>query len=249
MKEKNKLWMGYLLATLFIWLGVYGCCEENDCLSSDFPLLVNASGNAFNFSPDGGRIAGGMVTILEYPGLSSTTDEDGFFSFSGLPSGTAVTFEMTHPDYEPIQTGTFMLGNTDLTRVSFQAPDHFFYGVFAGLLMVEPEPDKCQIASTVTRVGLSLYDGVAHGEPGATVSIDPPLPSELGPVYFNEQTIPIYSLTETSDDGGIIYVNVPPGDYVVTAHKENMRFSQIYLKCRAGYLVNASPPKGLQAYE
>jgi hypothetical protein len=60
--------------------------------------------------------------------------------------------------------------------------------------------------------------------------------------------LPDRSLTQTSDDGGVLFIQVPPGDYVWTAHKAGAVFSRIRMKCRAGYLVNASPPKGLQRH-
>jgi len=35
-------------------------------------------------------------------------------------------------------------------------------------------------------LGGSLYGpGGSHGEPGATVTIDPAVPTESGPIYFN----------------------------------------------------------------
>ena len=54
---------------------------------------------------------------------------------------------------------------------------------------------------------------------------------------------------ETSDDGGVLFIQVPPGDYTWTAHKAGVEFTQVRMKCRAGYLINASPPWGLQALE
>jgi|GEM_PF-3542389 len=45
-----------------------------------------------------------------------------------------------------------------------------------------------------------------------------------------------------------VFLNVPPGDYVLTAHKAGMSFTPAAIRCRAGVLVNASPPWGLQAH-
>ena len=42
---------------------------------------------------------------------------------------------------------------------------------FAGVVGITPDPADCQIATTVTRIGRSLYDPGAHGEAGATVTI------------------------------------------------------------------------------
>ena len=103
--------------------------------------------------------------------------------------------------------------------------------------------------TTVTRVGKSLYDPGAHGEEGATVTLDPGLPADHGPIYFDSTVMPNFGQTESSDDGGVLFVNVPPGEYVWTAHKQGVEFSPVKMKCRAGWLVNASPPWGLQALE
>jgi hypothetical protein len=53
---------------------------------------------------------------------------------------------------------------------------------------------------------------------------------------------------QTSDDGGVLFVQVPPGDYAWTAYEAGAVFSRVRMKCRAGYLVNASPPRGLQRH-
>ena len=61
--------------------------------------------------------------------------------------------------------------------------------------------------------------------------------------------LPDSKRTETSEDGGVLFANVPPGDYTWTAHKAGVKFRSVKMKCRAGWLVNASPPWGLQAYK
>jgi hypothetical protein len=117
------------------------------------------------------------------------------------------------------------------------------------LLGTEPdEVNRCQMVTTVTRVGRSIYDPGAHGEAGAIVTTVPPLPAEHGPIYFNAFVLPDRSLTETSEDGGVLSIQVPPGEYVWTARKPGAMISRIKSKCRAGFLVNASPPWGLQTH-
>lgn len=227
--------------------------DEPDAV--DEPVPVSASGHAFFFGPPGGRVPDAEVTILEIPGLSTTTAEDGYWSFDDLPSGAAVSFVMSHPDHTPIQTGTITLPDHDIEQVSFQAPSNTIFEYMSDLVGVTPDPSLCQVASTVTRMGHSLYDTVpdTHGEPGATVTIDPPLPPEHGPVYFDLITagmiFPNPDLTETTDDGGVLYTNVPPGTYVLSAHKPDTVFVDVVITCRPGYLVNAAPPWGLQAIE
>jgi hypothetical protein len=224
--------------------GVGGKCKA-DC-SGLRVATVEGDAIPFDEGPDG-RVDGATVTILEFPGMQMVTGADGHFKFEGLPVGADVTLVLEHPDYHPIQTGTHVLPDEGLSRLTFQAVSHDVYGVFSAILMIEPNDSKfCQMVTTVTRVGKSIYDPGAHGEAGATVTMDPPLHADQGPIYFNKDVIPEPGLTETSEDGGVLFVQVPPGDYRWTANKAGATFTEVRMKCRVGFLINASPPWGLQ---
>jgi len=228
--------------------GMPSMCKT-DC--SGYPALVSVSGDAipFNVSPDA-RLAGARVSVLEYPDKRMTTGEDGHFQFDGLEEGTEVTLTLEHLKNHLIQTGTITLGPNGAERVTFQAVTYGAYVLLAAYLGISPDEENlCQMVTTVTRVGKSLYDKGAHGEAGAVVTIDPPLPPEHGPIYFNSDVLPDRSLTESSDDGGVLFVQVPPGEYTWTATKQGVKFTQVKMKCRSGWLINASPPWGLQALE
>ena len=141
-----------------------------------------------------------------------------------------------------------------LTGITFQAPSWGIYRLMATASRVIPLADRCQIAATVTAVGLSIDSPTpSHGEAGATVTIDPVPqdPEAVGPIYFNYygpgSILPDRALRETTRDGGVLWLNVPAGEYVLTAHKAGVRFTQARIRCHAGWLVNASPPMGLQA--
>jgi len=41
----------------------------------------------------------------------------------------------------------------------------------------------------------------------------PPLSAEHGPVYFSANVIPDPTLTQTTEDGGVVFTNVPEGEY------------------------------------
>jgi hypothetical protein len=212
---------------------------------------VTVSGNTFIFGPNPGRVPGATVEVLGFPHLNTITDKDGFFSLQ-VVKGTDVALVMNHPDYHQMITGTHMVGEAGLEKLTFQAVTHQFYAFLGDIAGAVPRKDRCQITSTVTIKGGSLYvGGATHGEKGATVTIDPPLPPEYGPIYFNRwengYVMPDKSLTETTVDGGILYLNVPPGVYTITAHKQGMTFTTAKFQCVAGYLVNASPPWALQA--
>jgi hypothetical protein len=220
------------------------------CGDDDGTAVTTVSGDAIPFIevPDG-RIEGAEVWILERPEMRVTTGADGHFEFIDVPVGSEVTLVMDHPDYYPIQTGTIVLGPEGAERVTFQAVTYGIFDAFAVIVDVDPDETKCQMVTTVTRVGKSIYDLGAHGEAGAVVTLDPPLPADQGPIYFNSSVIPDFSLDETSDDGGVLFIQAPPGEYVWTASKPGVEFTQVNMKCRAGVLVNASPPWGLQALE
>jgi len=61
--------------------------------------------------------------------------------------------------------------------------------------------------------------------------------------------LPDRDLTQSSTDGGVLYYNVDPGVYTLSAEKTGVEFESVTLNCRKGVLVNASPPYGLQALE
>jgi len=219
--------------------------------SDDGPAATaSVSGDAIPFNRQERRIEGATVSILEIPEKRMVTGADGRFVFDGVPVGSEVSLVMEHPDYHLIQTGTHVVPPEGLERITFQGVTHDVYAALAALLGIVPDDENlCQMPTTVTRVGKSLYDPGAHGEEGATVTIEPPLPPAHGPIYFNERVLPDPTRTETSDDGGVLYIQVPPGEYVMTAHKPGVEFRQVKFKCRPGVLVNASPPWGLQALE
>ncbi len=219
----------------------------------DDTVLIQVSGNAFAFAPPGfegsGRIEGATISVLEMPDITTTTGDDGFFLFGGLPAGADATFVLEADGYPVAHTKTFQLPTTDLERVTFQVPTDSLFAGLGALAGVELDPDKCQIASTVTVIGKSLYDPGPHGEAGAIVTIAPELDPGHGPVYFDENVLPDPSRTDSSGDGGVAFVNLDPGDYTVTATKAGVQIMPVRLKCRAGVLANASPPYGLQVFE
>lgn len=211
------------------------------------------SGNAFSFAPPGfpgwGRIEGGTITVLEMPEYTTTTVEDGYFIIEDLPINQEISLALEAEGFPTTHTKTFTLTDQDIEEVTFQVPNLGLYTLLAQGLEVTLAEDKCQLVSTVTFLGGSLYLPDAHGEAGALVSIDPVDGEADGPIYFNEDVLPDRSRTESSADGGIVFLNVEPGDYILTATKDGVVFESVKLKCRAGVLANASPPHALQVLE
>ena len=193
-----------------------------------------------------GPIANAHVFVLENPTLTTTSDATGHFVITGVPVGSDASLVMEHPDYILIQTGTHEVPAEGITRMTFQAVTPDTRNALAQSLSITVDDTRCQMVTTVTRIGRSVYDPGAHGEDGVIVTIDPPLPATSGPVYFNASVIPDTTLSMTSEDGGVLFTNVPPGEYTWTATKAGATFAQVRMSCRAGVLVNAAPPWGLQ---
>jgi hypothetical protein len=211
---------------------------------------IKVSGNAFAFALPGtpyGRIEGAEISVLEDSNFKTTSVADGYFEISGLPAGMEATFVLKKDGFPRAQTKTFTLPDKDLEKVTFQVPDLQLVDLLAASIGVSVDTKKCQMVTTITRVGKSIYDDGAHGEQDATVSIDPAVAPEKGPIYFNSSVMPDKTLNKSSDDGGVLFVNVDPGEYVLEAAKTGVKFEKLKLKCRANTLVNASPPYGLQA--
>jgi len=67
---------------------------------------------------------------------------------------------------------------------------------------------------------------------------------------LNNLTDPFISnLNQTSFDGGVLFMNVPPLDdgqvYVIEAHKPGIdNFSHSIVNCRPGIFTNGGPPWG-----
>jgi hypothetical protein len=210
---------------------------------------VTASGQAFVFGANSGNLAGATVHVVEAPQLRTTAAADGTFSLQ-VPSSGECSFAIEQPGFHASQTEAIYVGPNGVDHVSFQVPPDNVYSLLASVVGIEPDPTRCQIATTVSAAGTAPYGGSGLGEPDATVTIDPPLPPSAGPVYFKYVSatliVPDTTLTATTIDGGVLFLNVPPGEYRLMAHKPGKQFSVVKLSCSAGVLVNAAPPWGLQ---
>ncbi len=241
---------------------------------------VSFDGIAWSFELPGvpyGRISGAQISILEMPELETTSNEDGEFTLDGLPVGSQATLVLEHEDHPLTYTKTFTVPNSNLDDVTFQIPTNFLFGLIeSGLVdagVIEGiDPSKCQMVSTFTRFGKTIGDAGHHGEPGALLSVAPANNADAGPIYFNDMVLPDPSRTYSSLDGGVLLLNVEPGEYTLSAscvedpteliaeyppaenegeslrcQTEDVQFESILMKCQAGVFLNASPSYGLQA--
>jgi len=241
---------------------------------------VRFSGIAWSFTLPGedyGRISGAQISILEMPELETTSNAEGEFMIEGLPVGSQATLVLEHENHPLTYTKTFTVPDSNLDDVTFQIPTNGLFGLIeAGLVgagvIDEIDPSKCQMVSTFTRFGKTIGDAGPHGEPGALLSVAPANNSEAGPIYFNDEVLPDPSRTYSSIDGGVLLINVEPGEYTLSAscvedpteliaeyppeanpdeslrcQTEDVQFESILMKCQAGVFLNASPSYGLQA--
>jgi len=252
--------------------------------SSTGGATISAGGIAWSFQLPGlpyGRINGATVSVLEMPELSTETNADGEFTIEDVPVGSQATFVLEHADHPLTYTKTFTIPDSDIDNLTFQVPTNFLFGeIEAGLVdagIVEGvDSEKCQIVSTVTRYGKTIGNPGHHGEAGAIVSVAPANNAEYGPMYFNDQVLPDPTRSYSSLDGGVLLLNVDPGDYTLSAscvdnpsdlyddflaeyppetypeedlfcQTEDVEFESVLMKCRPGVFLNASPSYGLQA--
>lgn len=234
-------------------------CPDAGCASNDDPMshwkvgdgpLAPVSGKVFVFGPSNGEtLEGATVSVAEAPEHQTTVAADGTFAFD-VPSGAPVSFVLEQSGFHPNQSATLPIDPTGIEMLGFQAPTESTFSLLATIAYLHPDPTRCQISTTVSRAGTEPYGGAGLGEPDVVVSIDPPVPSGSKTIYFqyvDDSTIyPDTTLKATSIDGGVILANVPPGEYTLTATKPGKKFSTVTIRCRAGLLVNAAPPHGLQ---
>ena len=99
-------------------------------------------------------------------------------------------------------------------------------------------------ARDATTFDPGFKDVYPHGLPGSTATMDPVRGNTRGPIYFNSSVIPDVNQTSSSVDGGVLWVEVPPGWYRMTPSNPDAGVAPFLAHCENGRLVNASPPWG-----
>mgnify|MGYP001022619096 CR=1 FL=1 len=212
---------------------------------------VTMSGTAYEFNNVDQMLAGATIHVLEDDGLTATVADDGTYSLQ-VPDHAEVTPYITKDGYGTIYLQTFSTDGQDLVNVNFQTPTLGVRDLLALVLGIDTDdagyPAQCAVVSTVStkQVRGVTYDQFikwgAHGVAGVTADITP----EAGKrTYFNASVIPDASQTETSEDGGVVWSEVPAGDYTLSAHGAGSDWPDVHVKCADGRIVNANPPWGL----
>lgn len=212
---------------------------------------VTMSGTAYEFNKVHTMLSGATIHVLEDPALTATVGEDGTYELE-VPDQAAVTPYITKDGYGTIYLQTFSTDGEDLVNVNFQTPTLEVMGLLALVLGIEKNdagyPAQCVVVSTVSTKqvrGVSYEQFIgwgAHGVAGVTASISP----EAGRrTYFNESVIPDSTVTETSKDGGVVWTELPPGEYTLSAQGAGSTWPDVHVTCADGRIVNANPPWGL----
>ncbi len=212
---------------------------------------VHLRGTAYEFNNVHTVLAGATIRVVEFPRLKAVVQPDGRYDLT-VPDRTRVTPYIILRGYHTIYLQTFTTNGEDLANVNFQTPTEAVYNGLVALLSVpvdaQGNPRQCAIVSTFSTRNvrdLSYAKFIAygaHGVAGATASGRPALPK---PVYFNKSVLPDPAQTSSSQDGGVVWTNVPAGVYTVTAHDPPTRFASFVATCRPGRVINANPPWGL----
>jgi|NGEPerStandDraft_6_1074524.scaffolds.fasta_scaffold25580_2 hypothetical protein len=212
---------------------------------------VHLRGTAYEFNSVHTMLAGATVRVAELPRLKAIVRRDGTYDLV-VPDRARVTPYIQAAGYHTIYLQTFTTAGEDLANVNFQTPSEPVYRGLVALLHVpvdaRGDPVRCAIVSTFSTKNVRDLNYAAfvaygaHGVAGATATAKPALPK---PVYFNASVIPDPTQAVSSNDGGVVWADVPTGVYTISGHHPVSRFASFVASCRPGRIVNANPPWGL----
>jgi hypothetical protein len=203
------------------------------------------------------------IWIAEYPftkDLDIRSDDTGWWTLYVVKTKDVdleFSFIYEKQGWVTTKSNAITVTDEDNIDIAIQFIDPYYYN-----LALKPaveamigSPITNAMVVTVGKSWASMHDDrLPHGDPGATVSSDPPLffPPTIGPIYFNEAVQPDPTRPYTSVDGGVTWINVPLNTYYVTAHKsgvnyETVKFNISEADVESGVeLYIASPPDSVQ---
>ncbi|MGH0033415.1 MAG: hypothetical protein ACQGVK_00150 [Myxococcota bacterium] len=181
------------------------------------------------------------VWIAEHPftkKLGIRSDETGWWrayvlKLEGVDLEASFVYE--REGWVTTQSNRITIADEDDTDLAIQYIDPYFFDEFVkpvleyqltAFLGYPLTLDNAMVV-TVGKSWASLHDDrLPHGDPGALAALSPSL-AEVGPLYFNEDVLPDVTYTATSVDGGVGWVNVPGGEYEVTAQKPGVSYEPV----------------------
>lgn len=215
---------------------------------------VSASGVVYQFQTHT-PLEGATVSLAQDDTITTTTDADGAWTLHGVPNGSEFTPVASAAGHVVTHQQTFT-ADADVEQIYLQlVPEAVFGAMAQGIGQAGVTVDlteKCHVVTTVSSAEAGEYTTWAefldHGDagllPDATAQISPSSGMQL---YFNEQVQPDPTLSATTTDGGVLWVNVDPGRYTLSATHSSASFPDVTVDCEKGRFVNASPPNGLTA--
>lgn len=135
-----------------------------------------------------------------------STDANGDFTLTGVPSGVEILLEFTKSDYFP----TLVTLTTEANPMSLGellAPSKFAVGILGLAVGATVDPTKGQLLFMAFTPATS--GGGLTGEANVVATLDPK--TGVGPYYFDANQQPDKTLTATTTTGAGVYANVDPG--------------------------------------
>jgi hypothetical protein len=211
-------------------------------------------------------VTGVSVWIAEFPNsknLKVISDGKGWWTmliekYKGMDIGVSLIYEKK--GWITTKSNVITVSDEDNTDLAIQYIDPILFRLLikpliqqmmGGILPPGADPTfRNAIVATVGKSWASIHDDrLPHGDPGATVA---PIPFAIGPLYFDENVRPNPAYSKTSVDGGVAWLNVPEGTYVISATKEGVTYHEIKFVVDAAddaagvMLYIASPPDSIQ---
>ena len=202
------------------------------------------------------------VWIPEYPDtkdLGIRTDETGWWTMYVVKQAGVdvdLSFVYEKDGWVTTKSNVITVGDEDITDLAIQYIDPLYYELvmkpYVQATWLGGAPLENAMVVTVGKSWSSMHDGrLPHGDPGALAFASPA--PEIGPIYFDRDVIPDPTLTETSVDGGVAWLNLPVGEtYHVTAEKDGVTYKTVKFDVDAAdighgvELYIASPPHSLE---
>ena len=159
-------------------------------------------------------------------------------------------------DKSVIRSNVHNIASEDIEDFAMQMPDELFLfyaksSLESGIsqLIGAPYTIENLAVATVGKSWASIYNPtLPHGDPGATVTIEPAGATPLvGPIYFDETVTPNPAVPVTSADGGVLFNNLLPGSHQLTAVKAPFSYETVtFVVDDTTRLYIASPPHSIQ---
>lgn len=168
-------------------------------------------------SPNGVILSGTVSDVLTGDSVDAevcvednctTADTEGVYQLKGVPETTQVLVQITSSNYSPaaVPIGT---RQDNIEVATIELIGSLAAGLQYTLLGIDNVPGTGGMAFVVS----NGVEGDNLDVFGVTADIDPVVGD--GPFYTTDLGLPSTDLDETSEDGGGIWSNLPPGDYTL----------------------------------